>query len=166
MRDQIIGVEPCVEEHQAAPGTFAGGKRCQFLERVRRAAHAARRGAAQRETLDTGGKSDRELLRDHPAKTNANDPTALPAQVLNERCRIRGIVGDGIGLGRKRRPPDAARVVRNDVKVRGEGLDERLGACERFPGPDKEQQALARARPLIVEVNSVDRDSRRWFAPF
>ena len=131
VRRQPLACEARIEQLRSHHPRLVGRHRGQLLQRIGRAARAARRRAEQREPLDPIGHSDGELLRDHAAEADTDDARAIPADVIEQRDRVGRVVGHLVRAGRARALTEPALVVHEHVEVGGEQLDEQLARRDR-----------------------------------
>ncbi len=155
---QPLRVEARVEQLHAAGGAFLLGQRLELVQRERRAAGTARRGAAEHEPLDAVGRGDRELLRDHAAEADAEDAARVPSEMVEERESVGGVVGHRVRPGRDRRLPEPPLVVRRNIEALRERLDQQRTRRERRPRTVEEQQPRPVPRTLVIDVDAVRRD--------
>ena len=155
MARQPLGREPGVEDPQHGGGPVIGRDRLQLVERVRRAAVAARRGAEQRQPLDPVGPGDGELLGHHAAEAHADDAARVPAEVVEQGGGVGGVGRHRVRAGRGAGAAEAALVVGGDVEGLAQAVDHRRRRLQRGAGAVQEQQSGPVAAALVIEVDPV-----------
>ena len=106
-----------VGQMQAQPLLLVGGQRGDGVQRVAAAAVATGRRAAEHQPLHALGERDRELLRHHATEADAEHPRRRPADVVEQRRAVGGVVGHRRHVVRDRGAAQAPLVVHEHLEV-------------------------------------------------
>ena len=151
------------DAERAASALFDGEIR-QFVQRVRRAACAARGRACQHHALDARGMAQRELLRDHAAERHAHDEASIPAERIEQRRRIVSVVLHRVRAVGHRRLSEAALVVRQQLEVlRERPVEDGWLRAEVAAGAADVEEARAAAGAFVVGADAGGGDVWHWW---
>lgn len=154
-------IAPRVAKLELTERTLVVGECRKRLQRIRRTARATRTRAAEHEPPYACGVTERELLRHHAAEGHADDPRVAPADCVEERSRIVGVVGHRVGAGRHVRAAESALIVCEHLEALGERGVEHAGTqAQVAAGTAHEQHAFTGTDALVVELDAADAGER------
>ncbi len=154
------GVKRVSSSRRPFADALVGRELGEVVQRVGRPPRATRRRAEQREPLHALGPRHRQLLGHHAAEADAHDAHPVPAEGVDERHGVGGVLPHRVRERRGLGETEPALVVGDDVEARPERDQQRLARRERRPGAVAEQQRRPAALPLVVDGDPVRLD--RW----